>query len=479
LANISNVGTQGRSLFSSDGGATWVVKNINTSLGSGFTNGVAMSRSGAVQFITWINDTGNNSKVFRSIDYGATWTEQFGHIAGANWTHIECDATGRYVWATRYLNVNTPDSQGWYSDNYGVGWYQAGIYGIEDVWVSATGQFVAGVSNPQSGISYVAYSTDYGRSFGGVNMTTTTGSSTTYRTINGSADGSILVLGSVNTTEAGFPGDGLIRIARSGVQNIYDIIQSHNVLWYATNIKSSSATNIVSFPISDTYGRINFDTHNIEYEIEINWDRHTFVSPSTHIAIVLNGIYSDPNIHSANTTWLFMLEHATSPLNNGSQGANGYTQHYNNRFYCGYSATQGTGDAFRYRTFLTGHLSVQRRKQAQTVDLGGYSADWSLDSRTLTNRFTSDSYLLQVTSFSTSGPDRARLFSQTDFDNGHHCISGTAIWELTDSGAWNGGQPNDLKDGIYNIMILFVNNTDYAAISRGYDVSARFWRVRK
>jgi hypothetical protein len=177
-----------------------------------------------------------------------------------------------------------------------------------------------------------------------------------------------------------------------------------------------------------------------------------------------------------------MLEHATAPLNNGSQGSNGYTQHYNNRFYCGYSAVQGTGDLYRYRTFLTGQLSVQRRKQAQTVDLGTFSADWSLDSRTLTNRFTSDSYLLQNTSFSASGPDRARLFSQTDFDNGQHCISGTAVWELTDSGAWEIGYGDSLtalKDGIKTFNIAFVNNPDNAGLSRSFDITARFWRVRK
>jgi hypothetical protein len=160
---------------------------------------------------------------------------------------------------TRYSTI-TASYLIYRSDDYGVSWTsQPIINGCEDVWVSATGQFVATISNPQGGgILYLGISTDYGRNFTGINM----GTSTTYRAINGSGDGSVLVLGSVNTTEAGFPGDGLLRIARSGVVNIYDMLQAPNVLWYSTNIKTSSAVNNVFFPINATYGDINFDTHS-------------------------------------------------------------------------------------------------------------------------------------------------------------------------------------------------------------------------
>jgi hypothetical protein len=481
LASDNTQIEDGRILYSTNGGTTWA-RQAPGDLSVGRTEGVAMSRSGAIQYLTWINNADNSSRILRSIDYGNTWTEVKEHINGGNWTRIETDATGRFVFATRYVNISTSSVETYRSDNYGIAWFQTGINGIEDIWVSATGQFVAGVSNPQGwGISYLTYSTDYGRSFTGVGNPASSVNNT-YRTINGSADGSILVMGSVNITEGGFTGDGLLRIARSGVQNIYDILQDYKNLWYTTNIKSSSAGSSVVFPINTTYGNINFDTHNIEYEIEINWDRQTSVSPSAHIRMGFNGIDSEGNIHSANTTWRLMLEQAFTTIHAGNQGAIGYDQHYNNRFYCGYSATHGTGDLYRYRTLLTGQLGVQKRRQAQNVDLGTFSADWSLDARTLTNRFTSDSYLLENTSFSASAPDRSKLFSQTDFDNGHHCISGTAIWELTDSGAWEvggGGALTALKDGIKNINISFINNTTVAGINRSFDISARFWRVRK
>jgi hypothetical protein len=481
LASDNTQALDAQILYSNNGGATWFKRQIGD-LPLGKTEGVAMSRSGAIQFVTWINADDNSSRILRSNDYGVTFSEVFGHLEGGNWTRIECDATGRYVFATRFVNISTPIVEGWRSDDYGIAWYAAGIYGIEDIWVSATGQFVAGVSNPQGGgISYLIYSTDYGRSFTGV-PNPASSVNNTYRTINGNADGSVLVLGSVNSTESNFIGDGLLRIARSGTENIYDLLQDHNVLWYTTNIKSSSATSSVSFPINATYGDINFDTHNIEYEIEINWDRHTTISPYAHIRMGFNGIDSETNTHSANTTWVLRLEQAFATIHAANQGAIGYDQHYNNRFYCGYSSEQGTGDQYRYRTLLTGQLGVQKRRQAQTVDLGSYSADWSLDARTLTNRFTSDTYSMQVTQFSPTGPDRAKLFSQTDFNNGHHCVTGTAIWELTDSGAWElgyGGALTALKDGIKNIRISFVNNADAAGINRSFDISARFWRVKK
>jgi hypothetical protein len=226
LANITNTGINGRYLYSSDGGVTWVIKNIAAAgLPSGYTNGVAMSRSGAVQFITWIGETGTNSGIFRSMDYGATWAQTQGHISGANFTHIECDATGRFVYATRYLNINTQESAALRSDDYGATWVLAGMNSIEDIWVSGTGQFIAGVSVPNTAVingvanqRFLVYSVDYGRTIQALSL----GNTTTFRTINGSADGSVLVVGSVNFTDGGFAGDGLIRIARQGQQNIQD-----------------------------------------------------------------------------------------------------------------------------------------------------------------------------------------------------------------------------------------------------------------
>jgi hypothetical protein len=224
VASVGTLATGGRFLFSNNGTAetpTWTSKLLLTTLPSGSTQGVCMSRSGATQFMTWVKDD-TDSKIFRSLDYGTTWTEVFGHVAGGRWTRIECDATGRFVWATRFDSVNNPEVLVWRSDNYGSSWVQAfGWNSIEEIWISGTGQFVLGVSVPNPYISnnrYLCISVDYGISTTYLSL----GNTTLFRTLNGSADGSVLVLGSANQTEGGFTGDGKIRIAREGQQNIQD-----------------------------------------------------------------------------------------------------------------------------------------------------------------------------------------------------------------------------------------------------------------
>ena len=135
---------------------------------------------------------------------------------------------------------------------------------------------------------------------------------------------------------------------------------------------------------------------------------------------------------------------------------------------------------------MTGKLNVQKRKVAQTSNLGSYGSDWSLNARTLTNVFNSDQYILQAESTATAGQERSRLYTQSNFDDGQHTISGTAIWELTSSGYWNTGLPppaatsgTGLNVGISNIMISLVNNTTFGAFYRSSNVSSRFWRVKK
>jgi hypothetical protein len=272
-------------------------------------------------------------------------------------------------------------------------------------------------------------------------------------------------------------GDGLIRIARSGVVNIYDNLTADKTLWSSSNLTFTN-TSIISLPINATYGVIDLDLYNIEYEIEINWDRPTGTLPSAHLAMGLNTINTDTNIHSSNTSWLFMLEHATvQNVAGASQGSNGYHQHYNNRFYCGYSAgIASTEINVRCRTLLTGKLNMQKRRVAQTSNLGGiYTSDWSFPARTLTNVFNSDQYSLLAENTGTPGQERSRLYTQTNFDDGHHNIHGTAIWELTSSNFWN----NNFSGGISSIQIASVNNPDFAGLSRTSNVSARFWRVKK
>jgi hypothetical protein len=83
LASDNTQIEDGRILYSTNGGTTWA-RQAPGDLPVGRTEGVAMSRSGAIQFLTWINNADNSSRILRSIDYGFTWSEVFGHISGGN-----------------------------------------------------------------------------------------------------------------------------------------------------------------------------------------------------------------------------------------------------------------------------------------------------------------------------------------------------------------------------------------------------------
>ena len=475
LANISNVGINGRILFSSDGGATWVVKNISANLPAGFTNGVAMSRSGAVQFLTWISNTGTtNSGVFRSMDYGATWVQTYAHIEGANWTHIECDATGRFVWATRYANINTQDSQAYRSENYGYYWYPAGMNSIADIWVSGTGQFIAGVSVPNSAVidnqqysRFLAYSVDYGRTIQIYSL----GNTTTFRTINGSADGSVLVVGSVNFSEGSNPsysGDGLIRIARQGRPS-YSISGFQDVELFHTGI-----SNINSGAYSLNWAtRIDLTQYNIKYEISINYDYLASQSANpAFIELGLNSVRGSANSTGSSSYQVPVVTNWTNIINNGAFGyADEYNQTYRHRFYCGYRPPSTWGPDYRNRQYLSGELSMNRRAAADT----GYSPDYSVNSYEILNKFTSDHYIMVKKASSNTehyiySPDIVAAGDQ------HQRIHGTAIWNAAAGSQWT----NNLAIGINNLTLYFSDNNNQSSFyARPAEIQYRIYRVRK
>ena len=219
-------------MVSSNGGATWAVKQIdNNNTITAATYGVCMSRSGATQYIICYSTNNFFSRIYRTHDYGVTWTivsNQVGDDLGysASWNKIECDATGRFLIATRFLSASSEFPRMARSEDYGSNWLMVGGSGLQDIWVSGTGQYFAGVAKPYLGISSVVNSNDYGR---GYNFATS-GTGIVHSCFGGSADGSILVMAS--RTSSG--GDGLIRIARSGIVNPYDRLFAMDVVLWAS-----------------------------------------------------------------------------------------------------------------------------------------------------------------------------------------------------------------------------------------------------
>ena len=311
----------GRYYTSDNSGTTWITRTLSGT--PGYTNSLCLSRSGAIQYITWA--TGNNttsSVIYRSFDYGVTFTLVQGHIAdGGYWRRIECDATGRFVYVTRYSTI-TSQHFVYRSEDYGATWAPFNSPGYEDVWVSATGQFVAMMTNawtwntaPYNGI-VVAYSRDYGRpdTFGLANM-----GQNTIHTINGSGDGSVLVLGSLSFSQSGFAGDGFIRVARQGQQNIQDLTVtggggtlSKSSGTYTLNIPTYNwDNNIYSSAPSSPVGFFNptlplpLDLNTFSYEVAI--DCYMNANPGTWIALgfneVVNNSAQDAQHYAINVGW--------------------------------------------------------------------------------------------------------------------------------------------------------------------------------
>ena len=461
-----------RFLISTDGGATWTRRTLNEALASGNTRGVAMSRSGAVQFILYVNNAQTDSRIFQSLDYGATFSEVLGHVAGAYWNRIERDATGRFVYATRFESVNAQTTAVYRSENYGVSgsWVLAGMNSIEDIWVSATGQFVAGVSDPNTSINndrFLAYSVDYGRTVQVINL----GNTTLFRTINGSADGSVLVLGSSNETEGSpsYTGDGLIRIAREGQQNIQDLVVNGGTLtkvggvytiatdelWFSGGfeIQTGNPQSKVDFDFLSA-GKIDLTQFNIRYEIDCYWSTGTnaYIYPLLAINDVRNidlGNYDNGLSYdqlSGLTNW-------TNNINNGVYGgAEVYAQTYRNRFFCGYFPASTTNPAaptnaeIRQRSLIKGTLSLHRRPTGQTGIV-----DASPNARDILNIFSCDNYATRFY----SGMNyllNSSVQQGIDYGVNHQRINGTAIFPAEPAWTYNAlGAGSQIAAGVFRL----------------------------
>jgi hypothetical protein len=240
------------------------------------------------------------------------------------------------------------------------------------------------------------------------------------------------------------------------------------LLWYADSRTVTTAT----YPSFDftSKGKIDLSLYNIEYEIDINWDRNSAGVNFAFIQLGLNGVTSDAySINNAYTTW-------TNNIADPAQG-NGvsfFDQHYNQRFYCGYSPGQGSGSAYRYKSLLKGKLTMSYRTSGQTTDLPAYP-DPSLDSRVLHNRFTCDSNVIEYVS---SGQYKFYTNASGDLGGAQQEISGASFWEMTYSNQYTSGSSNSISNGVYSIQFLLGNNAG-ASQNRKFNANIRIWRVKR
>jgi hypothetical protein len=436
-----------------------------------------MSRSGATQFIIWYSSavnssTGfpNESRIYRSLDYGVTWSLVSNKLnddlgLSASWDKIECDATGRFVMATRRSTSSSQFPRIARSEDYGATWLLTGGSGLQDIWVSGTGQFFAGIAKPYAGVSSVLNSNDYGRTYN----FPSSGTGIVYSCFGGSADGSILVMAS-RTFDGG---DGVIRIARSGVINTYDRLfimdTMDEALWYSgVTTTTSDTTSVYLDDFGSVRGKIDLTQFDIRYEMDILWNYTTTPYPPCWIGLGLNQVQAssavaNPTQNNAQTTWTNLSQTTFT-------GMTPFDQVFTSRFYCGYSGLQGTGIAYRYRTTMKGNISLVTRQTLQFLN------DVAMNSRLIQNDFECNSCLLEPHSTA----NQLKIFSASNANDGQQTQRGVAVWEASYDNLWNLGSAGsaDLNSGVYRLYLRFTD-TGTTNVFRGAQIRYSIYRVRK
>ena len=476
LASSENSTSAGvRGLVSSNGGATWAVKQIdsaNTTLGLSF--GVCMSRSGATQFIVWYSSAINSatgfpiaSRIYRSLDYGVTWTivsNQVGDDLGysASWDKIECDATGRFLIATRVSTDSSQFPRMARSEDYGSNWIMVGGSGLLDIWVSGTGQYFAGIAKPYLGVSSVVNSNDYGRTYNFA----TSGTGIVHSCFGGSADGSILVMASRTSTG----GDGLIRIARSGVVNPYDRLFAMDVVLWAsgTQLTNSNYSHNI-----DWNTPIDLTQYSVKYELDVNWLYPNTTYGFVFMDLVLNQVSASSSVSQNSgafpgcTNWDNIAN-----VNTGSGST--FFQTYNGRFYCGFStALDSTDQGYRQRSILRGELSLNGIGIAQT---GLFFTDHSINSRLIYNKFDCESFYIKQG----NGPTEWGVNIDNNPGRQEVKIHGSALFDASIGSLWTAESVNNfaLFQGLRRMSLLLTDGGN-GLRNRGSRINYRIWRVKK
>jgi hypothetical protein len=279
-------------------------------------------------------------------------------------------------------------------------------------------------------------------------------------------------------------GDGLIRIAQSGVVNLYDRLfikdMMDEVLWYS-GIINTTPGGIGIYDCNWT-SKIDLTQFNIRYEIDINYnylDINSRVTADSYIQMGLNAVTSTQAALSTNPYHTHSVTNWTNIVNNGVQGGSEeFNQTYRNRFYCGYRPGSTWDANYRNRQRLSGELSYNRRTTADPYQ----SPDHSANSREIINRYTSDHTIVVKTE--TSNDNRWSVYSPniTETGNQHNRIHGTSIWAATHGNLWtaNEGAGTALSQGINNISLGFQDLTTHYLFSyRPAEINYRIYRVKK
>ena len=501
----SGVANNGVVYISTNAGATWVVRNITA--GPSHIIDCCMSANGAIMFaaangvLGGSTDNGNGG-IYRSFDFGATWTKVKNQIAAGSYYFgiIKCDATGRFLVACDQSTSDIPDGgQIQTSDDYGSGWTWFGdeqARGARAAFVSPGGNLMITAHSSYSGYdSRIRYSTDYGRKWtNAISLNTILGSST-IRTLASNHDGSVLLVatGSDAAIYRCVEERGKLELV-AGSRDLtmtpafgggYTLLNNPTTtLWFSGGfeIQTGGPQYKVDFDFLSA-GKIDLTQYNIRYEIDCYWSTGTwsYVYPLLSINDVLNTDVpgTNPNVShdplSALTNW-------TNNINNGTYGGSEvYAQTYNNRFFAGYfpgSSTNGSAGANnlqRQRTLIKGTLSLHRRPAAQVG-----ITDAAQNARDIFNIFTCDNYserfysgmLYLMNSNAQQG---------IDYGINHQRINGTGIFAAESVWSYNAmGAGTALAGGVSRIGFhLSEGGTTTTHRPRAAHYTYRIYRERK
>lgn len=487
ITHISDPNSNYASIYkSSNYGASWIKQDLAGTLG--WTRGCAMSVDGKYQFVC-VDGTSGGARsdtgcggIYRSIDFGDSWTRTLLPVDSAQIRRIACNGTGQIVIIADCANTRI-------SYDYGATWANTSVLmggNTRCVALNLSGSIIYyGFSD---GTLYL--SQDYGRTWALSNNTPIAWASVSISSMAINNDGTIIFAGNINETRRisfrenptnirafsiGTSSNGLIATYNPGGEVVLELTAPMYQLWY-NSTQNFTGSSSVSFSIPT----ISLESHNLRYEIEFNWDRKLEGFNACFINMGFNNLFPETNsgisggqLDTANTIWMINFENSAA-----GDGVAGTNQFYYQRFFIGYSANQGGGDQFRYRTTLNGELDITRRGLAQTANLGTFNYDWNMDSRLLTNRFVSNSH---VNRYTNNGRSRFYANGANDLNNGLNQIVGTGVWELTENNLWfNGGSTGNtpLQNGISTIN-LRLTNAALTAVTRDSNVNLRLWRVKK
>ena len=491
----SNVANNGTVYISQNNGGSWSVRSITGS--ASVVADMCLSSNGAIMFagvsgVLGGSSTDNgNGGIYRSFDYGANWTRVRNQISAGSYFFgvIKCDATGRFLVACDRSEADpTGGGQIQTSDDFGSGWTWFGdelARGGTAAYVSPGGNLMITLHN-QTYNSRIRYTQDYGRSWtNAIDYNSVIGGgSARLISIASNYDGTvILTRDNISTSRvhrcieergklevAATSRDLTITPAFGGGYTLLN--NPTQVLWYSGI--TNQTTDIDTIYLDDfriIQGKIDLNQYDIRYEMDINWDYTSSGYFPAYIHLGLNSVQAssvtDISRNNAQTSWTNLTQPTyttAAPLD----------QMFNSRFLCGYSAGQGTGAAYRYRTTLSGTISLTTRTNQQIHP--AFSNDIALNSRLIKNDFVSNSYLLEQIN-----TNQFRIFTgDNNVEAGQQTVRGFAIWDASYENLWNLGSSggNDLNSGVFRLYLRF---TDVALNNRprGAEVKYRIYRVRK